>query len=86
MALVDRLRIRWRHFLGADLADDLESRQRALVAELDFALALQHLQRSLGTYDKRLTSDRPRDMTLDGLAKSLDNEDRLVREALGDDR
>jgi len=83
MHVLDRLRSRWRHFLGRDMFDDLESRRAALEAELDFGMALQQMQRSRTHFDRRQPSDPPREMTsISGLNARLDYEDQLVREAL----
>lgn len=85
MQLIEHVKQRWAHFLGKDLIDDLESRRKADEAEIEFALALQHMQQARGSFDKRSDPPPAGPTSISGLTAKLELDDKLMREALGDD-
>ncbi len=73
--------------MGHDLIDDPEGRIRSESAERDFQIALRQARQARKGFDSRpppAVSTGDMAMELAGLAADLDEQDRLVREALDD--
>lgn len=88
VGIIDRARARWQRFMGRETDLGLHEAQRAAdESEVAFRRALFEASKGRARFDTRppTGSEPPQALTLDDLRETLDEEDRLVREALDED-
>lgn len=89
VGVIDRVRARWLRFMGREIDLGLQDAQRAAdESELAFRKALFESSKGRERFDTRppaAKSDPPPSLTLEDLREKLEEEDRLMREALDED-